>query len=369
MFKLFVGVHNVEITQLDIPGYETVIRGEDPAAGLLCFIAVHSTTLGPAMGGTRIYPYTSEQDALTDVLRLSKAMTYKSAICEDGLGGGKSVIIADAATQKNEKLLMAFGEVLDTLHGKYIAAEDVGTTTEDMVVIRRVTPYVAALPSEKSSGDPSRFTAWGVFKGIQAVAKSLWGSPSIRRRTIAIQGLGNVGSKLANILFWEGANLILSDIHIHKAEEIAHLYGAQVVPNDAFFLTPCDIMAPCALGGVLNDQTIPTLKCQAIAGAANNQLLEPRHGDELHRRKILYMPDYVINAGGIINAAIEFDPEGYNPKTARDKVNHIFDTCGAIIELCRQENKPTSVVADEMAEYKLQNGIGKRARPILFTKR
>jgi len=355
------------IKELQIPGYAKVIEAIDLEAQLHCYIAVHDCTLGPALGGVRIYPYAKEQDALNDVLRLSKAMTYKSAIVEDGLGGGKSVIIADPNTQKTEKLLFAFAEALNSLGGMYIAAEDVGTNTDDMVTIRKKSPYVAALPSEKSSGDPSRFTAWGVFQGIQAVSETLWKTQSLRGKKIAIQGLGSVGSKLAHILFWEGAELIISDIDHAKLKREALYFGATIVSEEDFFSVECDLLVPCALGGVLNDRTIPLLKCKAVAGAANNQLLEKKNGLDLMKRNILYAPDYVINAGGIINAAMEFDPEGYNPKKARDKVNHIYDTLLLIFERAEKEGKPTNQVADEIAEEKLKHFIGKRLTPISFS--
>lgn len=355
-----------EIQEIFVKGYEKVIEATDSSSGLKCFIAIHNTLLGPAMGGARIYPYASRNDALTDVLRLAKAMTYKSAMAEDGLGGGKSVIIADPKKEKSEKLLLSFAEVIHSLKGSYIAAEDVGTTTEDMTIIRKRTPYVAALPSEKSSGDPSRFTAWGVFKGLQAVAQTLWNHPSLRGKKILIQGIGSVGSKLAHILFWEGADLIVCDVDSAKTHEIEILYGATVIPPDQYAAIPCDIFSPCSLGGILNSETISKFSCKAIAGSANNQLLDLSHGLELQRRNILYAPDYVINAGGIINAAAEFDPEGYNPKIARDKVNHIYDTLMDLFKKSKKENKSSSQVADEIAEYKLAHLIGKRQHPIRF---
>lgn len=356
------------IREIAVPGYEKVIEAQDSEVGLHCFIAVHSTRLGPSMGGTRIYPYKTREEALEDVLRLSKAMTYKSALAENGLGGGKSVIIANSKTDKTPALLFRFAEVIDYLEGQYIAAEDVGSTTEDMAIIRQKTPYVGALPTEKSSGDPSRFTAWGVYRGMRAVAKKLWNEECLRKKIIAIQGLGNVGSKLANILFWEGAYLILCDKDPKVSHEQALLYGAQVVAPEDFTSLRCDILAPCALGGTINDQTIPELHCKAIAGSANNQLLQAENGRELIRRGVLYAPDYVINAGGIINAASEFDQRGYDPKTARDRVNSIYDTLLTIFSKAEKEHKPTSQVADELADYKLNHLIGQRSHPIAFGK-
>lgn len=354
----------VEIKEIQVPGYQKVIEGIDAPSGLHCFIAIHNSTLGPALGGTRIFPYQSKEAALNDALRLAKGMTYKSAVAENGFGGGKSVIIADPKKDKTERLLHSFGEVINTLKGLYIAAEDIGTNTDDMVTIRKKTPFVAALPTDKSSGDPSRFTAWGVYRGIQAAAKFLWNSTSLKGKKIAIQGLGSVGAKLANTLFWEGADLIISDIDESKLHDLSVLYGAEIEQD--VFSVKCDILAPCALGGIINDKTIPCLQCKAIAGAANNQLLEPKHADELMKRGILYVPDYVINAGGIINAALEFDPNGYNPKVARDKVNHIYDILLSIFEKGKKEGRSTSEIADEMALYNIQHLVGKRNSPILF---
>lgn len=356
----------LSMKEIEIPGYEKVVEAQDPDTGLHCFIAIHNTTLGPAMGGTRIYPYSSREEALEDALRLSKAMTYKSALAENGLGGGKSVIIANSKTEKTEKLLLSFAGVVHQLNGQYIAAEDVGSTTEDMTIIRKKTPYVGALPTEKSSGDPSRFTAWGVYQGMRAAARKLWHQDHLRKKIIAIQGLGNVGSKLANILFWEGAYLILCDKDPEVTHQHAILYGAQVVEPEKFIETRCDILAPCALGGVINDQTLSKLHCKAIAGSANNQLSDPDQGRALMEQGILYAPDYVINAGGIINASVEFDPRGYDPKIARDKVNHIYDTLLLIFDKSERKHQSTSQTADELAEYKLSHQIGKRLSPMKF---
>jgi leucine dehydrogenase len=356
------------IKELNIPGYKKVIEAQNPDANLHCFIAIHDCTLGPALGGTRIHKYANTQEALNDVLRLSKAMTYKSALVENGLGGGKSVIIADAKKEKTPQLLAAFGEVVDSLKGQYIAAEDVGTTTEDMMIIKRTTPYVCALPTDKSSGDPSRFTAWGVFRGILAVSKKIWGTHHLKRRKIAIQGLGNVGSKLANILFWEGADLILCDIDQKKVHDLSALYGAQAVDSKGYFSSDCDILSPCAFGGVLNADTIHQLNCAAIAGGANNQLLSQEDGKRLMDRGILYCPDYIINSGGISNAAAEFDEGGYNPKRVRDKVNHIYDLLWTVFRRSEEEGKPTNQIADEIAEYNLLHEIGKRKTVIDFKK-
>jgi leucine dehydrogenase len=357
----------LSIKELKIAGYQKVIEAVDPISHLHAFIAIHDLTLGPALGGTRIHSYDSREEALNDALRLSKAMTYKSAIAETGLGGGKSVIMANPETEKNEKLLFAFAQVIDFLQGEYIAAEDVGSSIQDMGILKMKTPYVAALATKKSSGDPSRYTAWGVFRGIQAIAKQLWGNTSVKNKKIAISGLGNVGSKLANILFWEGADLILSDINVKKVQEEAHLHGAQMVDPADFCYTPCDILAPCALGGLITEANVSQLQCLAIGGGANNQLLESSCGQLLMESGILYAPDYIINAGGVINAAAEFSSGGYNPKQTLTKVDHIYEILLNVFEKSRNEYKSTTQVADEIAEYNIKNRIGRRTESISFT--
>lgn len=357
----------LRIKEIKVPGYEKVIEGTDEARGLHCIIAIHNTTLGPSLGGTRIFPYSSPELALNDVLRLSKAMTYKSAVAEDGLGGGKSVIIADPHKGKSAELLHAYAEVVDSLKGLYIAAEDVGSTIHDMTVIRQRTPYVAALPGDKSSGDPSYYTAHGVFKGILAVAKKLWNSRSLRKRKIAIQGIGSVGSKVAPLLFWEGAELIITDLSPAVTRQFHHDFGAKIVNQEEIYNVECDIFCPCAMGGILNNKTIPLLKCKGVAGSANNQLENEENAEQLMKRGILYAPDYIINSGGIINAAAEFEEGGYNPMVARDKVNHIYDILLDLFHKAGVEKKPTNIVANELAEHNLKHLIGKRNQPIQFT--
>lgn len=352
------------IETLQIPDYEKVIVCKDSETGLHCFIAIHSTRLGPALGGVRIYSYANADAALTDALRLAKAMTYKTALAQIGIGGGKSVIIADPRKDKTPALLRAFGKVVNSLQGSYIAAEDVGSTTQDMLLIHEETPYIAALPTISSSGDPSRFTAWGLFRGLEAVSETLWGSRSLRGKTISIQGLGNVGSKIADILFWQGAKLIVCDTDPDKVSRFCHIYGAQGVDPADYFSTPCDILCPCALGGIINESSIPLLKCSAVAGSANNQLNESEDSTKLHKRGILYAPDYVINAGGIINATAEFDPDGYDPCHAREHTDRIYDTLKQIFNESKKKNLPTHNIADATAEKNLAEGIGKRTVPI-----
>ncbi len=356
------------LKDLSIKGYERVVEITEKAVGLHAFIAIHDLRLGPALGGIRIYPYRSEQEALTDVLRLAKGMTYKSAVAQSGLGGGKSVIMADPKNQKTKQLLYAFGEAINLLEGQYIGAEDLGSTPEDLMVIYEKTPYMCALPTATSSGDPSRFTAWGVFKGIQAVCQTLWNTPSVEGKTIAIQGLGSVGAKLLDHLFWHGAKLIISDINEKKALELGRLYGSTVVSHDKILSTPCDILAPCALGAIINQDSIAKLHCKAIAGAANNQLLSPECGVSLMQKGILYAPDFILNSGGLISAAGEFGLHGYNPIEVRHKVSQLYHTLLLIFKKSTEQHKTPDQIADELAEYNLNNGVGKRVHPIIFKK-
>lgn len=356
----------LKIQELQIEGFEKVIEAKCDETHLHAFIAIHNTTLGPALGGIRFYPYKTREAALEDVLQLAKTMSYKSALVKDGLGGGKSVIMGDPSLLKSTALLTQFGEVINTLNGQYIGAEDVGTNEDDMAVIRQESPYVSATPSLKSSGDPSRFTAWGIFLGLQSVARFLWNNTSLKGKKVAVQGLGKVGTRLTEFLFWEGADIYVTDIHPQKMDAVIHDYGAHPLKADEILAFPCDIFSPCAMGGVLNAQTIPHLKCRAVAGSANNQLATPQDGIELFKRGILYAPDYVINSGGIINAAAEFDPEGYRPLKARERTLQIYGTLLKLFEDAAKQNKPPFIVADALAEYNIQHGIGKRTKPIRF---
>lgn len=356
----------LQMERLDIKGYEQVIKVTDKKAGLNAIIAIHNTTLGPALGGIRIYPYMQFSDALEDVLRLARGMTYKSSIAEVGCGGGKSVIIADPKKHKGPELLMAFGAAVEKLAGTYICAEDVGCTAEDVTIVRRATKYVVGLPHAKSSGDPGPFTAWGTFRGIQATLKKLYGSDSLEKRTIAIQGLGSVGMPLAEYLFWAGARLILSDIDTARMQKLAAKYGAKILPPDQILKAECDVLAPCAMGGIINDQTIPLFRCKAIAGSANNQLLKDAHASALRERKILYAPDFVINAGGLLNVAAELEDQGYHPSSPRAKVHRIYDTLIAIYEIAEKNKESTHQAALNLADYRMQYGIGKRVIPPTF---
>jgi leucine dehydrogenase len=344
-------------------GHELLVVCSEPSVGLRAFIAIHDTTLGPACGGVRVWPYKSEKDAVIDVLRLSRAMTYKSAAAGLALGGGKAVIIADPRKEKSEALLKAFGRYVDTLGGRYIAAEDVGMTAADLITIAQTTRHLVGLPASMGgSGDTFPLTGLGVYLGMKACARKVWGADSLEGRVVAMQGFGNVGTQTARHLLEEGVRLIVTDIY-QGAQERARSMGARVVEPDAIYDVECDIFSPCALGGVLNDKTIPRLRCAIVAGGANNQLLEARHGEALHRRGILYAPDYIINAGGIIQAACEvYGP--YDEERARAMVERIYDTTGRVISISRDEGIPTSVAADRLAERRLEEARSQRRIPV-----
>lgn len=346
--------------KLDVEGYKEVYKITNSKTKLLAIISIHDTTLGCSLGGIRILSYPNFEKALEDALRLSKGMTYKSAVAEAGFGGGKSVIILQDSKDKNEALLTSFAEAVNILEGRYICAEDMGCTPNDMAIIGKVTKYAVGLPNEKSSGDPSGFTAWGIYRGIQATLNKIYGSDSVANKKIAIQGLGSVGHHLVDYLFWNGADLVITDIDEKKAKQIAFKYGIRAVKPDEIFTQKCDIFSPCAIGGILNDKTINSLKCKAICGCANNQLLEDRHGDMLKEKNILYAPDFVVNAGGLINVAAELDKEGYDPKRSRDKVHKIYEMLNDIYKIADENNISTNQAAIKLAQYKIKCGIGKR---------
>jgi leucine dehydrogenase len=356
----------LELEEIFVPGYEKVLKVSNKEAGLNAIIAIHNTAIGPALGGIRIFPYPTFDEALTDVLRLSRGMTYKSAVAECGWGGGKSVIIANPKKNKTKALLHAFGQAVDRLQGEYICAEDAGCSPQDVMTISEVTPYVVGLPHDKSSGDPSPFTAWGTFRGIQSVLKKLTGSDSPENKTVAIQGLGAVGYDLAKILFWAGARLIVADLDSERCQSIAKFTGAKIVSPEEILKVECDVLAPCAMGAAINDQSIPHLKCKAIAGCANNQLLRDSNADELSARGILYAPDFVINAGGLINVTHELDPQGYSPVVARKKSHRIYDQLMVIYDIAEQNRISTHRAALSLADYRLKYRIGKRIEPACF---
>lgn len=344
----------MKVTEIPVEGYEKVVCCDDPCSGLKALISVHDTTLGPALGGVRMWPYLSDQEAFTDVNRLAKGMTYKSAVADTGLGGGKAVIIGDPPRHKSERLLRAMGRFIDSLGGLYIAAEDVGMTVNDMVTVRRETPYVTGLPPDTgSSGNPAPFTALGVFLGMQACLEKRLHTDSFTGVRVAVQGCGNVASSLCQHLHEAGAALIVTDVASEKAHIFAERYGARVVAPEEIDQVDCDIYAPCALGGTLNATTIPHLTCTIVAGSANNQCLDVEDGNRLQERGILYAPDFVINAGGVINISVELEPEGYNTERALAKVRHIADVLRAIFDMADREHLATNRAAILFAERKL----------------
>jgi leucine dehydrogenase len=339
-------------------GHEEVVVASDPSCGYRGIIAVHSTALGPALGGTRFWQYDSDEAAITDALRLSRGMTYKNAVAGLDLGGGKSVIIGDNRTTNREAIFRAHGRFVESLGGRYITAEDVGTGTADMDFVHMETNHVAGL--KEKSGDPSPVTAHGVFRAILASAKNRWGSDDLTGRTVTIQGCGNVGRNLASELHEAGAKLIVSDIDPARAERVATETGAKVVEGDEIFSAKADVFAPCALGGVINDATLPMLKVEIIAGGANNQLLEERHGEQLEEMGLQYTPDYVANAGGVINVFGEV--AGWDSERALRKADDIYDTVLQVFEIARTDGLHSYEAADRLAERRLASA-GKKWKP------
>ncbi|HEY7543503.1 MAG TPA: Glu/Leu/Phe/Val dehydrogenase [Blastocatellia bacterium] len=331
-------------------GHEQVMFCRDPAANYRSIIAIHSTALGPAVGGTRLWNYSSDEEALIDALRLSRGMSYKTAMAGLPFGGGKSVILGDNNRTDRERLFRAHGRFIESLGGRYIAGEDVGTSPADLEYARQETRHVAGLVGR--SGDPSPNTARGVFRAIQASARHRWGRDDIEGKTVAVQGCGNVGYNLLRELRRAGANLIVTDIDPARVGRAVAEFSATAVESEAIHKVEADIFAPCALGGIINDETIPHLKAEIIAGAANNQLLEDRHGDALKEMGILYAPDYVANAGGVIGGSVEL--LDWSREEARERIDAIYDTMLGIFLKAESENISTSAAADRAAEERMQ---------------
>lgn len=337
--------------QLAVDDYEQVVFCQDKASGLKAIIAIHDTTLGPALGGTRMWNYSSDQEALNDALRLAKGMTYKNAAAGLNLGGGKAVIIGDPKMDKTEAMLRAFGRYIESLNGRYITAEDVGTTEEDMDTIHIETDYVAGTSTGSGTGDPSPVTALGIYNGMKAAAEAAFGSDSLKGKTIAVQGVGHVAYNLCKLLHKEQAKLIVTDINQDAIDRAVYEFDAVAVAPDEIYSVECDIYSPCALGGTINDETIAELKAKVVAGSANNQLLEDRHGAVLHEKGIVYAPDYVINSGGVINVADEL--VGYDRNRVMKNVESIYDILKNVFDISQKENIPTSIAADQMAEGRI----------------
>ncbi|TAH63465.1 MAG: Glu/Leu/Phe/Val dehydrogenase [Gottschalkiaceae bacterium] len=330
--------------------YEQLVFCQDRNTGLKAIIGIHDTTLGPALGGTRFWNYESEEDAIIDVLRLARGMTYKSAAAGLNLGGGKAVIIGDPEKLKSEELLRTFGRYVEGLAGRYITAEDMNIGTQDVAYINDETDYVVGL--EGKSGNPSPVTAFGVFRGILAAANEVFGSDDLTGKVVAVQGVGSVGYHVCKHLHESGAILYVTDIKKANIERVVNDFGATAVAPDEIHKIQCDIYAPCAMGAVINDFTVDQLKCRIVAGAANNQLAEEKHGDMLKEKGILYIPDYVINAGGVINVYEEL--QGYNRERAMNRAANIYNVVKKVIEISKRDNISTSKAADRMAEERIE---------------
>ena len=330
-----------------------MLFGQDLDTGLRCIVAVHSTVLGPALGGTRWYPYASDAAALDDVLRLSEAMTYKAGAAGLALGGGKAVIIGDPDSDGHEDILRAYAGVVDSLGGRYLTAEDVGTSVADMVTVREHTPHVTGLPvADGGSGDPSPLTARGVLSALHATAHHVWGDGPLRGKRVAVSGAGKVGSALVGLLVAEGCEVLVADVDEQAVGRLVEAHGVTAVDPAGILGVDCDVFCPCALGGVLNAGTIPRLRCQAVVGAANNQLADPEDAERLRRRGIVYAPDFVVNAGGLINIANEFG--GYDVQRARAQVDRIGDNIVEVLARAAREGTDTHTAAVGMARERIE---------------
>lgn len=356
--EIQVDTQNSLFPKLTANDYEQIVFCQDKSTGLKAIIAIHNTTLGPGLGGTRMYNYKNEADAINDVLRLSRGMTYKAAISGLNLGGAKAVIIGDARKHKSEPFMRKFGRFVENLNGKYITAEDIGTTTKDMEYIKMETDYVAGLPEIMGGGgDPSPVTAHGVHLGMKACAKEVYGSDNLHGKKILVEGIGKVGSNLVHLLDEEGAEIYVADVNEDALKNMASEYKVKVVSLQERFNLDIDIYSPCALGATLNDENIPNLKCAIVSGAANNQLAnEEIHGQMLLERGILYAPDFLINAGGLINVYTELN--GYNRAIALSHADTIYEVTRSIIHTAKEEGIPTYAAANKMAEQRIE-AIGK----------
>lgn len=338
-----------------LSGHEQVVFGNDDASGLRCIIAIHSTALGPSLGGTRFFPYADEHEALVDVLRLSRAMAYKAACARLDVGGGKAVIIGDPDRDKSEPLLRAYGRIVESLNGRYITACDVGTFPRDMEIIGRETRWATGKDREHGgSGDSGVLTAYGVFLGMQATALQRWGVASLAGRHVAVQGLGKVGRRLVDYLLEDGAKITATDVDEDALAAVAERGGVDSVAPDDVFDVDADVLSPNALGAVINRDTIPRLQVAAVCGGANNQLATVEDCARLRERDILYAPDYVVNAGGLINVSDELHPDGYSTERARHKAQHIGETLLEIFAEARASGDTTEVAAEHIAERRMQ---------------
>ncbi len=344
-------------------GHEQVVFCQNKDAGLKAIIAIHNSVLGPALGGLRMWPYRNEQEALDDVLRLSRGMTYKAAVAGLNLGGGKAVIIGDPSKDKSEALFRAFGRFVASLNGRYITAEDVGIDVNDMEYVLKETEYVTGVHQvHGGSGDPSPFTAWGTLQGIMASLRNRFGNEDVGNYSYAVQGVGHVGFELVKLLRNEGAKVFVTDMNKESVQRCVDEYGCEPVGLDEIYDVPADVYAPCALGSTINEATIPRFKFKIICGAANNQLATDECGDEIEKRGILYAPDYAVNAGGLMNVSIEFD--GYNRERAMRMMRSIYYNVGTIFKIAKRDGIGTWKAADRMGEERI-NAIGKIKLPFM----
>ncbi len=329
--------------------HEQVSLWHEAESGYRGVVAIHNTTLGPALGGTRMWVYENDLEALIDVLRLSRGMTYKAAVAGLNLGGGKSVIMGDPNSKNRKAIFQAHGRHVESMAGRYITAEDVGTSPSDMEFVSHETKHVVGLAGR--SGDPSPVTALGVYRGMLACAKEVWGKDSVAGKTVTVQGVGHVGYYLCKHLHEDGAKVVVSDIDDGKVRRVVDEFGATAVEADAIYAVDADVFAPCALGAVINDETLKVLNVDVVAGGANNQLEEQRHGDVLHAKGVLYAPDYAINAGGLINVNAEV--EGWELERSHKKASEIYDTILKVIQIAKDANIPTYRAADRLAEERI----------------
>lgn len=338
--------------------HEQVTYVQDPTSGLRAIIAIYSTALGPALGGTRFYPYRTEEAALADVLNLSRAMAYKAAVAGLDLGGGKAVVLGDPATDKTEALLRAYGRFVQALSGRYYTACDVGTYVEDMDVVARECRYVTGRsPAHGGAGDSSVLTAYGVYQGMRAAAERVWGTPSLAGRRVGVNGVGKVGRHLVDHLLADGASVAVADVNTEAVRRVTGSHPEVTATDSAALIaSPLDVFAPCALGGDLNDATVPVLRAKIVCGAANNQLAHPGIEKQLADRGVLYAPDYVVNAGGLIQVADEI--KGYSEPRARARAGAIFNTTKEVFRIAAAEDVPPAVAADRLAERRMA-GVGR----------
>lgn len=335
-------------------GHEEVVFFSHKPSGLRAIVAIHNTTLGPALGGLRMWPYSSEDDAIKDVLRLSRGMTYKAAVSGLNLGGGKAVLIGNPETDKSESLFRALGRFIGSLGGRYITAEDVGTTVDDMEFIFQETDRVVGVhPVHGGSGDPSPFTAFGTLEGIRACCDKRYGHSDYSKLSFAVQGVGSVGSKLVGLLRERGAKVFVSDLNEDRVHQLVDEHGVEAVPMSEIYDVQCNVFAPCALGGIINADTVPRLRCEIVAGSANNQLESEEWGTELEERGILYAPDYLINSGGLINVALEL--QGYDRERAYQAIETIYTNTGNIFQIAERDGISTWLAANHLAEERLRN--------------